>query len=273
MDNSVARLSHLNLQLHQPAAPLRPYIKSYWFISASDETAHKTEYLPCDTGCGITFNFRTAMLMGAVELRQDCLISGPNTTSVPLQLGQHADAIGIHFHPGMAYPFIQEPLTEFITPIEPTADLRHRLELNRIYDELAASNLTSVRIALLDNWFLHLLQRAPGVSSELSNALNWLDWQSLQPISTLSQQISLSQRQLERMFKQWVGISPKHYSRLLRVNHARATLRNGSGTVRLSDAALNAGYFDQAHFNREFKQVVGLTPGQYLKCLGRTARR
>ncbi|WP_370277516.1 helix-turn-helix domain-containing protein, partial [Pontibacterium sp.] len=77
---------------------------------------------------------------------------------------------------------------------------------------------------------------------------------------------------LERLFKQWVGISPKHYSRLLRVNLARSALRKAEGNISLTDAALNAGYFDQAHFNREFKQVVGLTPGQYLKCLEQPAR-
>lgn len=272
MENTLTGFSHLNLRLYKPAVSLRPYIKNYWFVSVPDNATLKTEYLPCDTGCGITFSFNSRLIMGDRAISQGCLISGPNTTSIPLQLGDQIDAIGIRFHPGMAYPFFQEPLNEFIAPIEPTHRIQQRLELNRIYDTLASNSSTPARITQLDRWLLLLLERSVGVSSELNRALDWLDRQTQQPITSLSEQINLSQRQLERLFKQWVGISPKHYSRLLRVNHARATLRNGSGDISLSDAALNAGYFDQAHFNREFKQVVGLTPGQYLKCLEQPAR-
>ncbi|MDI3324090.1 helix-turn-helix domain-containing protein [Pontibacterium granulatum] len=272
MENTLTGFSHLNLRLYNPAAPLRPYIKNYWFISAPENATLRTEYLPCDTGCGITFSFNSRLVMGDSAISQGCLISGPNTTSLPLQLGDQIDAVGIRFHPGMAYPFFQEPLNEFIAPIEPTDRVQQRLELNQIYDTLASNASTAARVTQLDSWLMHLLERSVGVSSELHKALDWLDNQTLQPITSLSEQINLSQRQLERLFKQWVGISPKHYSRLLRVNHARSTLRDASGTLSLTEAALNAGYFDQAHFNREFKQVVGLTPGQYLKCLEQPER-
>lgn len=273
MDNTLTGFSHLNLRLFKPTAPLRPYIKNYWFISAAGSSSSKTEYLPCDTGSGITLSFNSRLVMGDTAISQGCLISGPNTTSIPLQLGDQIDAIGIRFHPGMAYPFFQEPLNEFIAPVAPPKRIQQRLELNRIYDTLASSSTTSERIAQLDNWLLQLLEKSVGVSSELNKALEWLDRQSQQPITSLSHQSNLSQRQLERLFKQWVGISPKHYSRLLRVNLARADLRSAPGDVCLTEAALNAGYFDQAHFNREFKRMVGLTPGQYLKCLDRPVIR
>ncbi|MBE9399537.1 AraC family transcriptional regulator [Pontibacterium sp. N1Y112] len=269
MGNTVATLSHINLTLHKPAAALHPFVKDYWFISGTAGTSPKTEYLPADTGCGITFNFGDSILMGETLTNQCCVVNGPNTRSMPLHLGSHVDALGIRFHPGMGYPFFQQPLTDFPEPIEPHSQLTLRLTLNHIYDQLAKAQHPSERTLLLDDWLLHHLTHSLSIQPDLTAALNWLEQQPQDPIANLPHHVDLGQRQLERVFKQWVGISPKQYHRIVRINTVRSSLRNQSHDIRLSDEAINAGYFDQAHMSREFKRVVGLTPGQYLKCLSK----
>jgi transcriptional regulator GlxA family with amidase domain len=76
--------------------------------------------------------------------------------------------------------------------------------------------------------------------------------------------ISDSQRQLERLYQNQVGISPKQYSQLLRVETARLVLgqMNKSSTANL---AAELGFYDQSHFIREFSAVIGLTPYAYMK--------
>jgi AraC-like DNA-binding protein len=72
--------------------------------------------------------------------------------------------------------------------------------------------------------------------------------------------VPLGQRQLERLFRYQVGLTPKQFSRIQRVALVRQQLQQGQP---LLDTALTCGYSDQAHFIHDFKTVVGMTPGQY----------
>ena len=53
---------------------------------------------------------------------------------------------------------------------------------------------------------------------------------------------------------------PKPLARILRFERAAARLRQGAA---LADAALDSGYYDQAHFNRDFRAFAGVTPTEY----------
>ncbi|HCA66133.1 MAG TPA: AraC family transcriptional regulator, partial [Pseudomonas sp.] len=79
-------------------------------------------------------------------------------------------------------------------------------------------------------------------------------------LADLLQSVPLGQRQLERLFRHQVGLTPKQFSRIQRVALVRRELRAGEA---LLDTALACGYSDQAHFIHDFKTVVGMTPGQY----------
>ena len=81
-----------------------------------------------------------------------------------------------------------------------------------------------------------------------------------QRLADLLQSVPLGQRQLERLFRHQVGLTPKQFSRIQRVALVRRELRAGEA---LLDTALTCGYSDQAHFIHDFKTVVGMTPGQY----------
>ena len=63
-----------------------------------------------------------------------------------------------------------------------------------------------------------------------------------------------------RRFREHVGLPPKALARILRFERAAERLRGGAD---LSDAALDSGYYDQAHFNRDFKAFAGVTPTEY----------
>lgn len=83
-------------------------------------------------------------------------------------------------------------------------------------------------------------------------------------IPELAQQFAIGQRQLERLYRRQVGMSPRKYAQLIRVETARRALQNVSGesTTRL---AADLGYYDQSHFIRDFSAVIGMTPYSYMK--------
>jgi AraC-like DNA-binding protein len=79
-------------------------------------------------------------------------------------------------------------------------------------------------------------------------------------VETLAREVGWSRRHLASRFRDTVGLPPKAVGRLFRVQHAAQRVRAGD---RLADVAYEAGYADQAHFNREFRELVGCTPSEF----------
>jgi AraC-like DNA-binding protein len=99
---------------------------------------------------------------------------------------------------------------------------------------------------------------APPVASELEWA-----WQRLlatdgaAPIGDLAQELGWSRRHLAARFRTELGMPPKAVARILRFERAVARLRAGDD---LAELALDCGYYDQAHFNRDFRAFADATP-------------
>jgi AraC-like DNA-binding protein len=85
-------------------------------------------------------------------------------------------------------------------------------------------------------------------------------------ISTLAREVRLSMRGFQTLFRASVGLVPKEFARLLRL---QATLRAIDGGGELAVLAADAGYADQAHATREIKRVTGLTPARLRAALSR----
>jgi AraC-like DNA-binding protein len=78
-----------------------------------------------------------------------------------------------------------------------------------------------------------------------------------EPIGRLARSLGVSERQLERRFLAQVGLSPRSFATLKRFERALELARRGRS---LTEVAHEAGYFDQPHFNRDFRRFTGLSP-------------
>lgn len=74
----------------------------------------------------------------------------------------------------------------------------------------------------------------------------------------------LDRYQTARQFRRLFGTSPHRYHVMRRLDRAKAALTGG---VSLAEAAFDAGFADQAHFTRHFKQTFGMTPGRWLRLM------
>jgi AraC-like DNA-binding protein len=81
--------------------------------------------------------------------------------------------------------------------------------------------------------------------------------------------MGLSMWRFATVFRQQVGVAPHRYICRLRVERAQALIRNG---VPAASAASEAGFYDQSHLSRHFKNFVGMTPGQYMTSTAGQAR-
>jgi len=89
-----------------------------------------------------------------------------------------------------------------------------------------------------------------------------LEDRSLVRVAQVEERCGVGTRALQRLFERYVGVSPKWVLARYRIHDAVTDLDAGyAGT--LADLAARYGWFDQAHFTREFTDLVGVPPGEY----------
>jgi methylphosphotriester-DNA--protein-cysteine methyltransferase len=144
-------------------------------------------------------------------------------------------------------------------------DLFAPRDVERARAEAAEAESDAERAAAVERLLLaHRRGRAP--DPLVAAALRRLDaTHGAIRIGALARELATSQDPLEKRFRAAVGASPKQLASLLRVRHALASYRPG---LSLGQLAQDAGYFDQAHFNREVRAVIGEAPGRFLRAGG-----
>ena len=81
------------------------------------------------------------------------------------------------------------------------------------------------------------------------------------PTALIQKEFFVTERQLQRMFQKYIGLSPKLYSRIIRFNHIFELVQQKN--ISLMELTHKAGYFDQSHFIRNFKSFTGEDPSRY----------
>ena len=82
-------------------------------------------------------------------------------------------------------------------------------------------------------------------------------------IGTLAVELGCSRRHLSARFRDQVGLPPKAVARIMRFRRVLGLLGRDDGT-RLAELALDCGYYDQAHLNRDFRELAGTNPSAYV---------
>ena len=118
-------------------------------------------------------------------------------------------------------------------------------------------------IAHVESWLAtHLPVDASGLL--VNRLVAWLgDHPEVTRVDELAREVGLSERSLQRLVEQRVGLSPKWLLQRRRLHDAVEALKAGRGT--LAEVAADLGYADQAHFTHDLRTVTGMSPGEYLR--------
>ncbi len=204
------------------------------------------------------FNYGGALEFDGESLMKGAFLNGPYSRSMSLTITDEINAVGIRFKPAGACHFMTTPLNEIKNSFIPCEN-KNLCDLNDyFYDEKNDLKM----IQEIDSVMLKLFDIEKQDSFFSAHAVSIVNqYNGMLEINKLSSLLSVNQRKLERIFRQYIGISPAEYSRTIRVAHARARLKDNA--YELSDIGLDLGFYDQAHFSRQFKSVVGIAPGKY----------
>lgn len=132
-----------------------------------------------------------------------------------------------------------------------------------LQDRLAAAKSWKQRFEILD-YTLTAWARSNDIGPQLIAAWDLLmETSGACSVDELAAEVGWSRRHLSRKFQIEFGLAPKTAARMVRFDRARQLLAAGAG-ISLADIAHAAGYFDQAHFTRDFREFAGCSPTRWI---------
>lgn len=187
------------------------------------------------------------------------IVGGVRTKFYVKDVSEPVRSVGAQLHPGAARLLFGASADELAERHTPLADL-----WGGFADEargcLLEADDPARQIDALEAILAARLPRVRALHPAVAHALERLD--SKASVRDIVHEGGWSHRWFIELFRRTMGLSPKLYSRLLRFQGAVRRARGAPGAA-WADLALDAGYSDQPHFIREFREFAGITPGEY----------
>lgn len=252
----------MQVNRYYPTGPLRNYVKSYTVIKSRE--GHSNILFP-DTSISMAFISKGAV---SYKLNEEhaCLsvlgVTGIRSRYREVVYARESINTVVAFHDLQSRFFFDAPLHTIADESVALEDLFNRNRVRRTADRLSSAQTDQQRISCIEDLLMQefknhnrddLVEEAIRILYQCGGEIRILD---------LMKKIPLSRDAFEKRFRQQTGTSPKHFATIVRF---RTAIAHPPASMNLTQIAHAAGYYDQAHFIREFRQFAGTTPGQYFR--------
>jgi AraC-like DNA-binding protein len=240
---------------------LAPFVERYWSVRwdltgrppfRSEVLSHPSVNVSVESGDRPRFGFALPAV----------LVHGVVSRRFTVDLVGAGRVTAVKFHPGGFRAF-----TGVLPARDSVARLRGELGLDpdRLRAAVLAVDDNADRTAVLDAALAPLAPEPEPAYRDLRALLDrMIDDRSLVRVDQVAELAGTSTRSLQRAFATYVGVSPKAVLARYRLQDAAALIDAGE-VDDLAALAATLGWFDQAHFSRDFRAVVGVTPSTYLQ--------
>lgn len=236
---------------------LAPFIEHYWALSYElpEGLTHTQKVLSYP-------NLHLAFEQDTEGLR--ALLYGVPSRPFQRELRGAGQVLGVKFRAGGFHPFWHRDMSDLTGKV---------LDINEVFGADAAGWVDAILDAgdgqaMAAKAEALLLLRLPerDEQAEMSDRIiqTIKSDRDLLKVEQLSLMTGLSVRQLQRMFRRYVGVSPKWAINRFRLQEAAERLERDE-PVQWAELAVQLGYFDQAHLIKDFKSVLGQSPASYRK--------
>jgi AraC-like DNA-binding protein len=191
------------------------------------------------------------------------VVCGPQSGYFVLEPSQQMSVVGIHFRPGGAAPFLGAPAGEFTDRHLGLDDVWGAAQAIELRERLLEAGSTEAMFGVLERALLNRLRRPLLTHPAVAYALGQLTaWPAVSRIGNIQDETGYGAKRFIELFRGAVGLTPKMYCRIMRFQAVIERLACGR-RVEWASVALDGGYCDQSHLNREFRVLSGLTPTEY----------
>jgi AraC-like DNA-binding protein len=244
--------TRFTLARHLPPDDLAPFIDYWWIIrwDLRGQPPHEQSVLPHPN---VTLAFETS---GAG-------VFGVDRSIFTRRLTGEGKALGVRFRPGGFHPFYRKPLSTLTDRVFPARQI-----LGPAADEACAAAVSpgaddAVMVAAAE-WLLRGFGAVPDpVAVRVAEMVDRIRTDAeLRRVAVLAEVFGVPERRLQRLFAEYVGVSPKWVLRRARLLEA-ARRADAGDVVDWAALALDLGYADQAHLTRDFTATLGVPPAKY----------
>ena len=238
-----------------PAADLENLIEHFWSVDwdLTDKPPYTSETLP-HPSVHIVLEADKSEIVGVMRGRFTRRLEGKGRV------------FGIKFLPGAFHAICNEPVNRFTDRRIAAADF-FGAEWLHFEQKLFAQKDVNAMAAVAEEF---LRAENVSVSEEAMLVRRIISRTFSDPtilkVDTLCDIFSLNKRQLQRLFSEYAGVSPKWVIERYRMHEALEKLA-GTPPPDLATLAVSLGYFDQAHFQKAFRKMTGKSPGSYARAL------
>lgn len=244
-----------------PCDALAPFVHHFWVVQWDLRAPFVVEALP-HPAVRLTVETRP----GARRTE----IAGARTRRLSRRLTGTGRTFGIAFRPAAFQPLLgasMSTLTDRGVSIGTVFGPEGETLARRIHTAAGFAETVSLVEAFLAPRVRSVAPEAAWVRDRVERLM--VD-RSLLRVEDAAKAFHVGERSLQRLFRRYVGVSPKWVIRRYRLLEAAEQLKDARAPA-LAELADALGYADQAHFAREFKQVVGRTPREF-RALWQSAR-
>ncbi|MFB7817883.1 DUF6597 domain-containing transcriptional factor [Paenibacillus chitinolyticus] len=236
-----------------PAPELAFFIRHYWLIhwDLRGLPSHTQEVLqpPC-------FNL--------VFEKDNTRVYGTNTGKMSQLLEGKGEVFGVLFRPGGFYPFYRQPASELVN---------RSLAFRKVFgisslpleDALFSHSDEDTKVRYVDDFFK---KERPSKDKQIETVNSVIDYiaehREINRVEDVGVKFGISVRTMQRIFSQYVGVSPKWVIKRYRLQDAAVSADAGESPD-WSKLAVDLGYYDQAHLIKDFKTVIGKSPEEYVR--------
>jgi AraC-like DNA-binding protein len=253
--NPSAIAAKFQLARHLPAQDLSYFVQHFWVVKwdLRDQAPYQQEVLPYPV-VHLVVEHNKSGIVGVIKGKFSTLLHNQGWV------------FGIKFRPGAYYPFVNSPVS---------AITDHSVRIADVFGEAGIALEAAIRACDDEEGWIEcaeqfLRRRLPERDETVELINRIIDCvvadRTILKVDTLTERFNLSKRTLQRIFSQYVGVSPKWVIMRYRIQEAADQLAY-SERVNWPKMALDLGYFDQAHFIKDFKMIVGRTPAEYARSI------
>ena len=254
-------------QTYQPRSPLSQFVKFLWYWEEHDSPKSRSCILPLGSTELVIdlredeiplFEPSTQAQSGTTKGARVC---GVHSGRFIIEKNKNCSVIGANLKPGAGAVFFNIPAGELHNQIISLEELWLG-NASDLRDRLRSQTTLENRFRVLEQ-FLFSRMRPCDRHPAVEFALREFERSPTSPISKVMDQIGFSTRYFNQLFRDRVGLTPKLYCRVRRLQHV-LRLIDGKEPINWVDVASTCGYFDQSHLIHDFQTFANCTPTEYL---------
>lgn len=252
-----------------PEKPLDNYIQGVVYYKGYKPEHDKDRFLPdCTTNLIIDFGNEPKYIYDNITLteKQKCetaWFSGMHTRYLTISSGYNSEMMVITFKPGFSYPFINISLNQLNNKVIPATEIFGKSVL-LLRTELMKIATGEEKVKYASSWLLSILTDVSFSEEIIQHFVREIQTApDLVNLNNIAKRSGYSQKQFIHLFKKYVGLTPKQFHRIVRFNDILSAIHS-KNNIDWIKIAVGCGYYDQAHFIKDFQEFSGLNPEKYI---------